>query len=46
MLAASNVDHGNLAQCTVSNPEKYNAKQIGQSKAALHRPISEKKSEI
>lgn len=46
MLAESNVAHGSLAQCMVSAPEKYRARQTGHSNAALHRPISEKNRDI
>lgn len=46
MLAESNAAHGSLAQCIVSAPEKYKARQIGHSKAALHKPIREKNRDI
>ena len=46
MLAESKAAQGNLAQCMVSTPEKYRARQIGHNKAALHKPIREKNKDI
>jgi len=46
MLAESNAAHGNFAQCIVSTPEKYRARQIGHNRVALHKPMREKNKDI